>query len=164
MTSQSRFSAWYRWADRNQIALLKSPGVYAVAVSAKPLEGKAFSWLPEIIYIGMTNSVPGLAGRLRQFENTIRGTRCDHGGADRVRYKHQDFSALSKRLFVAVAAIQCDVKACTPENLRAMGRVAKLEYDCFAEFVARHGALPEFNDKTRSRKFSLTIGRAGSAT
>ena len=40
-----------------------------------------------------------------------------------------------------------------------MGRVAKLEYDCLAEFVEWHDQQPEFNDKKRSRKYSLAEGR-----
>ena len=36
-----------------------------------------------------------------------------------------------------------------------MGEVAKLEYDCFAEYVEKFGNLPEFNDKSKSPKYSL---------
>jgi hypothetical protein len=161
MALETRFSHWHRWNNKSQISDLEMPGVYVLAVSSAPLDGKAFSWLPEIIYVGMTNSVPGLAARLRQFEDTVRGTRCNHGGADRVRYKYRSFSTLSEKLFVAVAPVRCDVRTNAPVDLRAMGRVAKLEYDCLAEFIERHGHLPEFNDKKRSFKYSLTEGRKG---
>lgn len=164
MAPKQKFSTWYGWNNRSQIPDLKLPGVYVLAVSSVSLEGRAFSWLQNIIYIGMTNSVPGLASRLRQFEETVRGTRCNHGGADRVRYKHRSFSTLSKKLFVAIAPVRCDVKTNAPTDLRAMGRVAKLEYDCLAEFVERHHHLPEFNDKKRSLKYSLTEGRKGVAS
>lgn len=159
MRLESKFSAWHRWSDRSQLPYLKFPGVYILAVSTKLLHGRAFSWLPEIMYVGMTNSIPGLVGRLRQFEETVRATRCSHGGADRVRYRYRSFPRLAKKLFLAVAAINCDVTANTPTSLRAMGRVTKLEYDCLAQYVAKHGRLPEFNDKARSKKYSLTVGR-----
>jgi hypothetical protein len=164
MAHETRFSRWYKWSDRSEIPNLRMPGVYVLAVSSAPIEGKAFSWLPEIIYVGMTNSVHGLTARLRQFEETIRGTRCNHGGADRVRYKYRSFSALSKKLFVAIAPVRCDVTTNAPDDLRAMGSVAKLEYDCLAEFVERQRQLPEFNDKKRSKKYSLTDGRKGLAS
>lgn len=122
------FSNWYRWSDRSQIPDLKMPGVYVLAVSSSALEGTEFSYSPEIIYVGMTNSALGLRARLRQFEDAVRGTRYNHGGADRVRYKYRDFPALAKKLYVAVARVRCDVRTNAPADLRAMGRVAKLEY------------------------------------
>jgi hypothetical protein len=97
---------------------------------------------------------------LRQFEDTIRGARCNHGGADRMRFEYRNFSKLSNELFVAVAKVVCDATTNAPADLRAMGLVAKLEYDCIAEFVERHnGKLPVFNDKKHSPKYSLTEGR-----
>ena len=41
----------------------------------------------------MTNSIAGIKGRLKQFDNTIIG-KGGHGGADRVRYKYQDSNDL----------------------------------------------------------------------
>jgi len=43
----------------------------------------------------MTNSISGLKGRLKQFDNTIIG-KAGHGGADRVRFKHQNYEQLIK--------------------------------------------------------------------
>lgn len=33
-----------------------------------------------------------------------------------------------------------------------MGRVARFEYECMAEYASRFGRLPEFNDMKRSPK------------
>lgn len=77
------FSEWYPWQSREKLGGLKYPGVYAIAYTPSNLSGRPFSWRREIIYIGMTNSVLGLKGRLKQFDNTIAGNT-GHGGADRV--------------------------------------------------------------------------------
>lgn len=157
---EQRFSVWHRWNDRSRIRDLKRPGVYVLALSSVALEGIPFSWLSDIIYVGMTNSVAGLAGRLQQFEDTVRDRRLNHGGADRVRGKYR-FSDLANKLYVAVACVRCDATTNAPADLRGMGRVVKLEYDCLAEFVECHYRLPEFNDKKNSLKHSLTKGRKG---
>jgi hypothetical protein len=155
---EDRFTDWLAWENRNEAAGISHPGIYICAVSAKAISGSKFSWLPEIMYIGMTNSISGLKGRLKQFDNTIIG-KTGHGGADRVRYKYQDYDELVKSLYVAVASFECDVESNEPDDLRVMGEVAKFEYNCFASFVEAFGSLPEFNDKKGSPKYSLTIGR-----
>ncbi|ODS29934.1 MAG: hypothetical protein SCARUB_04960 [Candidatus Scalindua rubra] len=155
---EERFSKWLKWENRDSATGIRYPGIYVCSVSSQDISGNKFSWIPEIIYIGMTNSVSGLKGRLKQFDNTIIG-KTGHGGADRVRYKHQDYEELVDKLFVAVAPFECDVKSNQPDDLRIMGEVAKFEYDCFAHFVHLFGELPEFNNKKQSPKYSLTIGR-----
>ncbi len=158
---EDRYSRWCRWNLRSELLGLASPGVYAVAHSAKNLADAAFSWLEDIIYIGMTNARAGLRGRLKQFDNTIKG-KSGHGGADRVLYKHRDYSALCAQLYVSVAPFECDVTSQLPLDLRTMGDVAYFEYLCFAHFVECFGKLPEFNDKIASQKYSLTVARKGS--
>ena len=145
------FTLWARWADRGSLADLSLPGVYALAVSANDLSGAAFSWLPESVYVGMTNAKGGLKSRLGQFENTIKGGD-GHGGAHRVRFKHPDYVELKASLYVSVCAFRCDVTSEEPADLRIMGDVVKHEYECFAVFREKFGALPEFNDKKRSPK------------
>lgn len=105
----------------------------------------------------MTNAVKGLKSRLKQFDNTIIG-KSGHGGADRVRYEFEDYNKLINKLYVSVQAIECDVTLITPENLKRMSEVTKLEYDCFAKHVELFGKLPKFNDKKSSPKYSLTKG------
>jgi hypothetical protein len=52
-----------------------------LAYTTRNIAGKHFSWRKEIIYVGMTNAIAGLKGRLKQFDNTILG-KIGHGGAD----------------------------------------------------------------------------------
>ena len=142
---------------RDEALDVEYPGVYALAYSKQNIAGKPFSWRKEIIYVGMTNSISGLKGRLKQFDNTIVG-KTGHGGADRVRYKYRNYDSLTKRLYVAVAPFKCDPESNKPKDLKTMGEVVKFEYLCFAHFVEKHGTLPEFNNKKESPKFSLTAG------
>ncbi len=155
---EDKFTKWLKWDNRDAPEGIVYPGVYIAAISEQDLSDNKFSWIPEIIYIGMTNSVTGLKGRLKQFDNTIVG-KSGHGGADRVLYKHQDYIKLVSKLYVAVSPFKCNVKSDRPEDFRIMGKVAKFEYDCFAQFVGKFGSLPEFNNIKQSPKHSLTIGR-----
>jgi len=157
--TESRFSVWKRWADREQLDKLAYPGVYVLAVSDAPLDGKLFSWRQDIVYVGMSNAVGGLAGRLRQFDLTISGTRNAHGGADRFRFKYRNYKRVIERLFVAVRAVTCDVRSNSPRDLRLMGKVAQLEFLCLARFVEAFDVMPQFNDKSRSPKYSRTVRR-----
>lgn len=60
------------------------------------------------------------------------------------------------KLYVSVCSFECDAKSNAPKDLIIMCEVAKFEYDCFAEYVEKFGYLPEFNNKSKSLKFSLT--------
>ena len=145
------FVDWTKWNERDVLRQLQYPGVYAIALSEQDISATPFSWCEEIFYIGMTNAKGGLKSRLRQFDNTIKGGN-GHGGGHRVRFKHPDYHNLARRLYVSVCSCRCDVESSRPTDLRIMGDVAKLEYECFAVFVEKFGRLPEFNDKKRSPK------------
>jgi len=155
---ENHFSKWMKWNERANLKNLSFPGIYCIAISESELSGKPFSWTEEIKYFGMTNSKGGLKSRLNQFDNTIIG-KTGHGGADRFRYKFEDYSSLTKKLYVSVQPFNCDVKSNKPKDLITMGDIARQEYVCFAEFVQKFGKLPEFNDKSKSKKYSLTKGR-----
>ena len=155
---EDKFTAWSTWERRDELKGIKLPGVYAIRISSKSIAGRKFSWHKEIVYVGMTNSVSGLKGRLRAFDNTIKGRR-GHGGADRFRFKHNNYNILVKKLYVAVAPFNADITSNMPEDLLIMGDVAKFEYQCFAQYVYKYGELPEFNNKKESKKYSLTYGR-----
>lgn len=155
---EAKFSQWIPWEQREELSNIQFPGVYAIRISQQDISGRKFSWHKEIAYIGMTNGVSGLKGRLKAFDNTIRGKR-GHGGADRFRYKHQNYNTLIENLYVSVAHFKADVTSNLPEDLLVMGKVALFEYQCFAEYVNKHGDLPEFNNKKESKKYSLTYGR-----
>ena len=148
------FSQWTKCNDRNTLNGIKYPGIYCIAISETDLSEQRFEWISKITYVGMTNSKAGLKGRLKQFDNTIFG-KTGHGGANRFRFKYEDYQDLVDNLYVSVCSFECDLKSNTPNDLRIMGEVANSEYDCFAEYVEKFGNLPEFNDKSKSPKYSL---------
>lgn len=150
---EKRFSAWSSWDDRHNQERLSCPGVYAIAHTTERLAGRRFSWRGDIIYIGMTNSVAGLKGRLNQFHRTMVGDPA-HGGADRVRFSHPNYATFRKRAYLTVAPFACDPRSNLPSDLRIMGDVARFEYQCLAHFAEQFDRLPQFNDKRRAPKFS----------
>jgi hypothetical protein len=107
------------------------PGVYVVAITRQALTGRKFSWRKDIVYVGMTNSVAGLKGRLNQFDRTMTG-RLAHGGADRVLFKYPNYERFAAQAYVAVASFPCNPKSSKAEDLRIMGNVARFEYFCLA--------------------------------
>lgn len=151
---ENSLSAWFHWSERNKYSGIRHPGIYIIAISKSNLTGKKFSFRNEIVYVGMTNSLAGLQGRITQFDNTIAAKRLQHGGADRFRYKHRKYSALVKQLFVAYRHFPLSRTGDEPAMLRVMGKVANAEYECLARCVEEMGYLPEFNRKKDSRKFS----------
>lgn len=129
--------------------------MYALAISDEDLSDQQFTWVEQIVYFGMTNSVAGLKGRLKQFDNTIMG-KTGHGGADRFLYDFPAAKGLNARLYVAVRRFKCNVGSNLPSDLITMGNVAKAEYECFAEYVAHFGHLPKYNNKKEALKSSKT--------
>ena len=152
---ENRFTEWINWENRNSLEGIKFPGIYCIAISDFDLSQQKFKWISEINYVGMTNSINGLKGRLKQFDNTIIG-KTGHGGADRFRFKYENYPELIEKLYVSVCSFECNVKSNSPKDLRIMGEVAKFEYDCFAIYTEKFNCLPEFNDKKNSLKYSLT--------
>jgi len=116
----ARFSSWKSWYERDSTAGNRFPGIYALAISKKPLAGLPFAFLQKIAYFGMTNSASGLRGRLKQFDNTIRG-RSGHGGADRFRHDFPMAAPLERVLYVSVMPIECSVTSHSPVDLLATG-------------------------------------------
>ena len=146
------FSRWEHWNSRDRLEGLRFPGVYALAISNHDLSGKRFSWIKQIVYVGMSNARSGLKGRLKQFDNTIIG-KTGHGGAYRFRRDYPNHKKLVPFLYVAVAPFKCRVTSNAPSDLLVMGYVAKAEYECWARFVAMFKRLPKYNDKKNSPKF-----------
>ena len=149
-----RFTNWVKWEDRNTLEGINYPGIYCIAVSRKSLN--TFNFIPELEYIGMTNSKGGLRSRLRQFDDTIKLKRTNHGGADRFLYQYQDYEAIKVNIYVAICSFKCDTKNPTPKDLRIMGAVAKCEYDCWAIYIENNGRYPKFNDMNNAPKYSKT--------
>jgi hypothetical protein len=149
------------WADRDASDQSRQPGVYVIAVTATPIRGRKFSWRRDIIYVGMTNSVTGLRGRLQQFDQTMSGN-LRHGGADRVRVRHRNYTRFTKQAYVALAPFSCTPGSTLPRDLKVMGDVARFEYLCLAAYVAKFDRLPEFNNR-KTPKYSRTRRKSRSA-
>lgn len=156
-----KFSRWVQWENRNsEMDNTIYPGIYIIVLSHENIEGKAFHWRSDIIYVGMTNAVGGLKSRLQQFDNTIKEKHKQHGGADRVLYnllkkrghKYKNYKVLIQQLYVSACHHKCDVKSNKPKDLRIMGDIAKQEYECLAIYVQKFRRLPDFNDKKKSPK------------
>ncbi len=147
------FSEWKKWDKRKQLNGLKFPGVYILAITGQDIEEKEFSWLKEIVYVGMTNSKKGLSGRFYQFDRTIKGYT-GHGGAKRFKYDYSDYKELKSNLFVSARYFECQNKIYPPrvDDLLVKGEVAKYEYVCIAEYVKRFNRLPKYNDTKNSPK------------
>jgi hypothetical protein len=145
------FSRWARWVSRDRLQGLKFPGIYALAISDRDLSGHKFSWTEKVVYVGMSNAVSGLKGRLKQFDNTIIG-KTGHGGAERFRHDYPNHKRLVPLLYVSVAPFECDVTSNKPADLRVMGDVARAEYECWAQFATRFKRLPKYNDKKNAPK------------
>jgi hypothetical protein len=152
----NRFSRWAHWDGREKLDGLKNPGVYALAISNNNLSNKQFSWIEQIVYIGMSNAVAGLKGRLKQFDNTIIG-KTGHGGAERFLRDYPGHEKLTPLLYVAVAPFECKVTSNAPSDLLIMGNVAKAEYECWSQFATIFKHLPKYNDKKNAPKFSKTV-------
>lgn len=148
------FTNWVKWEDRNTLVGINYPGIYCIAVSRKSLN--TFSFIPELEYIGMTNSKGGLKSRLRQFDDTIKMKRTNHGGAERFLYQYENYDEVKHNMYVAICSFKCDTKKRTPNVLRIMGEVAKCEYDCWAIYIENNGRYPKFNDMSNAPKYSKT--------
>jgi hypothetical protein len=153
-----RFSRWAAWSDREAFPNLELRGVYAICVTRSRLVGIPFKWSADICYIGMTNSKGGLRSRLRQFDRTLH-VALEHGGADRFRFMYKDYAKVLPRLYVAVLPVRADVDHPKPRDLRAMGSVAYLEYECLARYHTKFGGVPAFNQRSAEKHSRTARGR-----
>jgi hypothetical protein len=158
---EDKFTKWIKWQDRKSLDGLNFPGVYSIAISETDLTNKDFKLTNEIKYFGMTNSKAGLKGRLTQFDNTIKG-KTGHGGADRFRFRYQNYDDLVAKLFVSVSIFKCNVESNTPKDLLVMGDIVRFEFVCFADYAEKfNNNLPVFNDKKNAPKYSSTFKQRG---
>ena len=132
---------------------VRSPGVYSIAYSERNITNAEFAWCREIIYFGVADHI---GKRLNQFDKTISGKKNSHGGADRARFKYQEYSKLIPRLYVAIAAIGKTPAQNSPDCWRRKGDARQFEYHCIAEYLEKYGQLPTFNNQN-SPKFSQQI-------
>jgi len=143
---------WYRWSDRNKITNKNQPAIYFIAHSEEDISEKDFSFVKEIIYIGMSISINGLKGRLDQFEAAMKGKNGVHGGAERVRVKHIDSEKFFKKAYISARIFKLSDTRDTSNDWRIKGDCVGHEYKSFADYMDIFECLPEFNDQKTSKK------------
>ena len=152
MTKMKINTKWIPWNQRNNISKNDQPAIYYIAYSELNIEGNDFSYIEEIVYIGMTISNNGIKGRLDQFEKAMKGSDGVHGGAERVRFKHKDANEFFKNTYVSACIFELSKEKNTSNDWRIKGDCVGHEYKSFAEYLDQHNKLPEFNDMKKSKK------------
>lgn len=143
------FGQWCHWSEIGQIANLNFPGVYALAITSEHLSGKSMKY-NQVSYIGMSNSLAGIKGRLSQLNRSING-KFGHSGGRSIRNKYGvyiDWKA-NLYLYVSICPVICDVSKRSVKDLQLMGAVSYMEYEAFSLFrkkVPKKG-IPEFNTR-----------------
>lgn len=126
-----------RWMALDAATLSDLPttsGVYVLAYSEKKLLGQKVS-PGAVIYVGVTNKLDGIQGRVRQFWNSIEGRPQHSGGnsflsdcAEGQKYSAR-ISQDDKRLYISYVTFDCERRKNfrTGDDLRTMGMVLGLE-------------------------------------
>jgi hypothetical protein len=143
---------WYKWVNRNGIKFRNQPAVYYIAYTNVDISGQDFTYLKDIIYIGVTTSQEGLKGRLDNFENSMKGINGVHGGAERVRFKHKDFATFFANAYVSAKIFELSSNRNSPNDWRIKGDCLGDEYKSIATYLEMYEELPEFNDHKKSKK------------
>ena len=143
---------WIPWKKRETIFKKNQPAIYYIAHLNQNIEDNDFSYIEEIVYIGMTISKSGLKGRLDQFEKAMYGSNGVHGGAERVRFKHNVAGSFFENAYISACIFELSNEKNTSNDWRIKGDCVGHEYKSFAEYLDQHKKLPEFNDMKRSKK------------
>jgi hypothetical protein len=145
------------WALLDRKALrsqqLGAPGVYLLAYPEASLDNELAGQrvrIEQVIYVGMSLSQQGLAGRLGQFLDAIeRGVGHSAGNAFFQHNGGIPHSALEKTVPFYFATF--DLPCCTrktdagPDDFRKMGLIAGLELYAIARIKEQNGRVPGLN-------------------
>jgi len=146
-----KYSRWTLWEERNSLRNIDFPGIYMIAITRKRLRGRKSSYR-EVKYIGMTNAKNGIYGRLSQFNQSIHG-RPGHSGGWTVYYDLGNYKRWKRKYKLYVCTmpirrkIEVDKKLRKPDDIKAMGLIAYLEYAALAEYKKKTGTEPKYNTK-----------------
>ncbi|WP_122033190.1 hypothetical protein [Aliivibrio sp. EL58] len=129
-----KFGQWVYWADRDAIDNISFPGIYVLAITSEDLTNKPVEY-SQVVYIGMSNSLSGVKGRLYQLNRSITGLS-GHSGGNSIRKYHgvYDFWEDNLDLYVAVCPVICNVAKRSIKDLKLMGAVSYMEYEAFSLF------------------------------
>jgi len=143
-----------RWKDLHgdnfRIPDGEYPGVYLLAYSNDKLAGRKVRE-DQVFYVGMSHA--GLSHRVHEFKQGIENGR-QHSGAMRFYAKFAKGNPYSKlrnrqRFYVVSVAVPCVYKKGKrkPDDLRALGSVAALEWYVLAHILERTHQEPRLNKK-----------------
>jgi hypothetical protein len=146
-----------RWMTLSSSALdapeLSFPGVYIISWGEDVTAGDQVK-LEHVKYVGMSNSIRGTGGRLRQFLKAATGGTAKHSGGKRLRNHVEEIDAepgLSRDpvLLFQSMTLRCTTKKSerSAQDLRVMGLVTWLEYELLALVRETNGEEPFLNSK-----------------
>ena len=144
------YTQWYKWGNRKNLPNKNEYGTYYIAHTPFDIEGQEFEWNNCIVYIGESNSQKGVDGRLDQFEKAMNGKDNLHGGAERVRYQHNDADLFFSNAYVALCTFAPNIN--DAEDWRQKGKVRAHEYYSIAYYLEMYGELPQFNNPKSKKK------------
>ncbi len=145
---------WALLTRKNVKAIGNSyPGVYILAYTEKDIKDQVPA-LHDVYYIGMSNAKAGLQSRLNQFMDGIEKGK-GHSAGNRFFKKINNgipYSGSSKKEKLYFCALTIETNGYketrTPEDLRMMGEICRLEYYLMAKFKSQFGSktLSEVNN------------------
>jgi len=143
------FSKWVHINNKDELLQHghNCPGIYAIAYTNDNISGKAFDYIEDIIYFGMSRSKLGLKGRLYQFFSALNGKGHQHSAAKRIQHtlSMENNNWIEKIYISIMPCIYCDVNSYSARDLLFIGDIAKEEYVCFSKYVERYNKMPRFN-------------------
>lgn len=128
------------------------PGIYLLAFTDKNLEGETVK-PSDIFYVGMSNARKGLTSRVQQFLNGIEKNG-SHSAGMRFYKENSKGIAFSEcnhlgKFYIVSSTFKCNVNKLTrtPNDLKIMGDVCRLEYYLLAHIKEITNSEPTLNKK-----------------
>jgi hypothetical protein len=128
------------------------PGIYLLAFSDRNLEGEIVK-PSDIFYVGMSNARKGLTSRVQQFINGIEKNGSHSAGMRFYKENSKGFAFSEcnhlEKFYIVSSTYKCDVNKLTrtPNDLRIMGEICRLEYYLLAHIKKLTNAEPNLNKK-----------------
>lgn len=128
------------------------PEIYILAFTDKNLSGQRAN-PNDIFYVGMSNARKGIKSRVKQFLNGIEKNGSHSAG---MRFYKENSKGIAfsncnhlEKFFIVSSAFECDVNkgTRTPNDLRIMGEICRLEYHLLAHIKEVTNAEPALNKK-----------------
>ena len=128
------------------------PGIYLLAFTDKDLDGQKVE-PNDIFYVGMSNARKGVKSRVKQFLNGIEKNG-SHSAGMRFYKENSKGTAFSdcnhpEKFYIVSSTFKCDVdkRTRTPNDLKIMGEICRLEYYLLAYIKEVTNAEPKLNKK-----------------